>query len=66
MQSLEQIGKDRTVIQVAHRLTTVRRADLILVVEQGEIVEKGTHEQLLEQRGIYHHLYMLQEGGNVA
>ena len=66
MQSLEQIGKDRTVIQVAHRLTTVRRADLILVVEQGEIVEQGTHEQLLEQRGIYHHLYMLQEGGNVA
>lgn len=66
MQSLEEIGKDRTVIQVAHRLTTVRRADLILVVEQGEIVERGSHEQLLEQRGIYHHLYMLQEGGNVA
>lgn len=66
MQSLEEIGRDRTVIQVAHRLSTVRRADKILVVEQGEIIEQGTHEELLAQNGLYHHLCQLQEGGNVA
>jgi ATP-binding cassette subfamily B protein len=42
--------KERTVFIIAHRLATVRRADRILVVEQGQIVESGTHEELLDQR----------------
>jgi ATP-binding cassette, subfamily B, bacterial len=50
----------RTTIIIAHRLSTVREADKIVVLEQGKIVEVGNHEELLEQRGLYHHLHSLQ------
>jgi ATP-binding cassette subfamily B multidrug efflux pump len=50
----------RTSIIIAHRLSTVKRADSIIVIERGRVVEKGTHGELLEKGGIYHHLYMLQ------
>jgi len=50
----------RTSIVVAHRLSTIRAADLILVLSRGRIVESGTHEQLLELRGLYAALYDLQ------
>jgi len=52
----------RTTFVIAHRLSTIRRADQILVVEQGEIVERGTHEELFEMRGRYYELYTTQHG----
>lgn len=58
--ALEQLLKGRTSFVIAHRLSTVRGADLVLVVEAGQIVERGTHESLLAQRGVYHGLYMRQ------
>jgi ABC-type multidrug transport system fused ATPase/permease subunit len=51
----------RTVIAIAHRLSTIREADLILVVRHGEIVEQGTHEQLLARKGLYYELHRTQE-----
>jgi ATP-binding cassette subfamily B protein len=52
--------KERTVFIIAHRLATVRRADRILVVEQGQIVESGTHEELLEKGDRYARFYAQQ------
>ncbi len=59
-EALERIMKERTVFVIAHRLATVRRADRILVVEKGQIVESGTHEQLLAQGGRYARFYAQQ------
>lgn len=56
MENLNQFFKDRTVIVVAHRLSTVKNADQIVVLEGGEIVEHGAHPELVEKRGIYYHL----------
>ncbi|HWL25898.1 MAG TPA: ABC transporter ATP-binding protein [Ureibacillus sp.] len=61
-QSLEKMRKGRTTIAIAHRLSTIQDAELILVLHQGEIVERGTHQQLLEQKGLYHKMYLLQNG----
>lgn len=55
-ESMELIRKDRTMFVVAHRLSTVKDADLILVVDRGQIVEHGTHESLLKARGLYYYL----------
>ena len=52
--------KGRTSFIVAHRLSTIREADLILVMRDGHIVEQGNHEQLLEKRGFYEELYRSQ------
>jgi subfamily B ATP-binding cassette protein MsbA len=52
----------RTTFVIAHRLSTIRRADQILVVEQGEILERGTHEQLYTMHGRYYDLYTKQHG----
>lgn len=61
------ICKDRTVFIIAHRLSTVRRADRIITIEKGEVVEDGTHEQLLVQGGRYAMLHRVQAGdGEVA
>lgn len=54
---MEQLMKDRTTFVIAHRLSTVRNADCIMVLEQGEIIERGTHEELLEKKGRYYQLY---------
>ena len=54
---MERLMKNRTTFVIAHRLSTVRNADCIMVLEQGEIVERGTHEQLLKQKGRYYQLY---------
>lgn len=51
---------NRTSFVIAHRLSTIRKADQILVINEGEIIERGTHEELLSRRGFYHHLYNSQ------
>ena len=56
MENLDRFFKGRTVIVVAHRLSTVKNADNIIVLDQGQIVEQGTHEELAEKRGYYFHL----------
>ena len=58
--ALEKLVEGRTVIAIAHRLSTVQRADQILVIQQGHIVERGTHEKLLRQSGLYQRLYIAQ------
>lgn len=58
--SLEKLMNIGTLLMVAHRLSTIRHADNIIVLSHGEIVEQGSHESLLEQRGKYYALYMLQ------
>jgi len=60
--SLDVVSKDRTTIMIAHRLSTVRNADCIYVMEHGKIVESGTHEQLLLQNSHYAALWRLQTG----
>ncbi|SMC46536.1 type I secretion system permease/ATPase [Sporomusa malonica] len=64
--NLAQICQGRTVFIIAHRLSTVRNADTIIVVEKGHIIEQGSHEQLLKQKGAYYSLYTQQEGTNVC
>jgi len=58
--ALETLMAGRTTFVIAHRLSTVRHADLVLVIEAGEIVERGTHDTLLDRRGAYYNLYMSQ------
>lgn len=60
--SLEKMRKGRTTIAIAHRLSTIQDAELILVLHRGEIVERGTHQELLSQKGLYHKMYLLQNG----
>ena len=61
-QGLSYLMRGRTTFVIAHRLSTIRRADQILVMEQGQIVERGTHEQLYAARGRYYDLYTRQHG----
>ncbi|MGN1176950.1 MAG: ABC transporter ATP-binding protein, partial [Roseburia sp.] len=59
-ESLETLAKNRTTFVIAHRLSTIKNAEKILVLTENGIEEEGTHEQLLEQGGIYEKLYMMQ------
>ncbi|AEP30161.1 lipid A export permease/ATP-binding protein MsbA [Brumicola nitratireducens] len=59
-QALEELQKSRTNIVIAHRLSTIESADLILVIEQGEVVERGTHTELLAKDGMYAQLHKMQ------
>jgi ATP-binding cassette subfamily B multidrug efflux pump len=59
-QALRDLMKGRTSFVIAHRLSTITHADQVVVIEQGRIVEKGTHLELLAAKGVYHHLYMRQ------
>ena len=57
---MERLIKDRTTFVIAHRLSTIINAEKIIVIEQGEIVEKGTHDELIENEGYYFKLYKTQ------
>ena len=59
-QGLERLLKGRTSFIIAHRLSTIKNADFIMYIDKGGIREKGTHEELLRQKGDYYHLYMSQ------
>jgi ATP-binding cassette, subfamily B, multidrug efflux pump len=60
--ALAKMRKGRTTIAIAHRLSTIQDADLILVLHHGEIVERGTHQELLALEGLYHKMFLLQNG----
>ncbi|MFH7817979.1 ABC transporter ATP-binding protein [Neobacillus thermocopriae] len=60
--ALSKMRKGRTTIAIAHRLSTIQDADLILVLHQGEIVERGTHQELLSLGGLYYKMFLLQNG----
>ncbi|TEU09402.1 MAG: ABC transporter ATP-binding protein [Anaerolineales bacterium] len=59
-QALLKLMEGRTTLVIAHRLSTIRNADVVLVIDQGRIIERGTHDELLARRGFYHDLYMSQ------
>lgn len=65
-ESLMQLGRHCTILMIAHRLSTVKQADQIFVLKHGEIVEKGTHQTLLQQHSYYAHLWKLQTGAYVS
>jgi len=58
--AMAELRKGRTSFVIAHRLSTIRKADVILVMRDGSIVEQGSHEALMEQRGFYYDLYQSQ------
>jgi ATP-binding cassette subfamily B protein len=62
-EALLRLMKGRTSFVIAHRLSTIRNADLVLVINNGEIIERGTHRELLEKKGFYYNLYMSQFKG---
>ena len=66
MEAIRQEGKKnrQTIVSVAHRLSSIRHADEIIVIEEGIIVERGTHEQLYERKGLYHKLCQMQNTAN--
>jgi ATP-binding cassette subfamily B protein len=65
-EGLLKLMEGRTSFVIAHRLSTIRNADQVLVINDGEIVERGTHDELIAARGFYHHLYMSQFRGQAA
>ena len=65
-EALLRLMHGRTSFVIAHRLSTIRGADTILVINEGEIIERGTHAELLAQEGFYHHLYMSQFKGQTV
>lgn len=58
--AMRELMKDKTCFVIAHRLSTIRNADMILVVDQGDVVEQGTHDSLMEKKGFYYKLYAAQ------
>ena len=66
-EALLKLMEGRTSFVIAHRLSTIRKADQVLVIRDGEIVERGTHDSLLAERGFYYNLYVSQfKGTNVG
>ena len=62
---LDRIQENRTTIAIAHRLSTIQNADLILVLKQGKIVERGTNDDLMQQHGYYYDMIQLQNSAHV-
>jgi ATP-binding cassette subfamily B protein len=62
--AIQQLMKGRTSFVIAHRLSTIKDADQVVVINQGEITERGTHHELLDKKGFYYQLYMSQFKGN--
>ncbi|MEJ9149418.1 ABC transporter ATP-binding protein [Bacillus smithii] len=60
-EALEKLAKDRTTFIVAHRLSTITHADRIILIENGQVVESGTHEELMEKQGSYYKLFQVQQ-----
>ena len=60
-ETLDKLAKERTTLIVAHRLSTITHAVMIVLIEQGEIVEKGTHEELMAKKGNYYELFNVQQ-----
>jgi len=58
--ALDEVMVGRTTLVIAHRLSTIEQADMILVMDQGQLVEQGSHQQLIAQQGLYAHLHELQ------
>lgn len=65
-QAIKELQKGRTSFVIAHRLSTIKDSNLILVINEGEIVEKGTHQELMGKRGFYYDLFMSQYKGKVS
>jgi len=65
-EALDRLMEGKTSLVIAHRLSTIRRADIILVIKDGRVVERGSHEQLMNASGLYAELYALQFGGEEA
>ena len=64
--SMEVVARDRTMLVIAHRLSTIRRAHAIHVLDDGRVVESGTHEELLAKGGLYASLWAVQTGSAAA
>jgi ATP-binding cassette, subfamily B, putative efflux pump len=60
-EAMERLAKNRTTFIVAHRLSTITHADRIFLIENGKIVESGTHEELMAKQGSYYHLFTIQQ-----
>ncbi|MDX1268123.1 MAG: lipid ABC transporter permease/ATP-binding protein, partial [Oceanisphaera sp.] len=60
--ALDALRKDRTALVIAHRLSTIENADEILVIDEGRVVERGSHLELLERQGVYAQLRSIQYG----
>ena len=58
--ALENMMKNRTSVVIAHRLSTIQNADHIIVMKQGKMVEQGKHQELLDKKGVYYSLVMMQ------
>ena len=61
MEAIAELTHDKTVIMIAHRLRTVVDADQILVLDNGRLVEQGTHDELMKKNGLYHKLFHIQQ-----
>jgi ATP-binding cassette, subfamily B, multidrug efflux pump len=63
---LLRLMEGRTSFVIAHRLSTIREADQVLVIDNGELIERGNHEELLDKKGFYYNLYVSQFRGQAA